>query len=138
MLAILFLFANVAWAAEEQSSIVCGDQAHHKVLILDSSMDWRNPKAIRWEWSGVDNTQVKQEHRSWFYAPTDVKCVLDGECVLMTTARVAAMIRVADRKLLYYVKADGNNHSAELLPDGNFYKVRWFVPIVRKPLHNAL
>ena len=118
-LAALVTFTTGAFAAEKSPSIVCGDQAEHRVLLLDSSMDWHDPDAIRWEWSGIGNPQVKPEHQSWFRAPTEVKCVLGGKCVLMTTAQVAALIRIADHELLYYVKADGNTHSAELLPDGN-------------------
>jgi hypothetical protein len=72
-----------------------------------------------WEWKPAVPA-VPAEHIAWFSNPSDVKPVLNNQYILMTASGGAvALLRIADKKLVFYAYAGGNTHSAELLPDGN-------------------
>jgi hypothetical protein len=72
-----------------------------------------------WNWKPAE--QIKNpEHVPWFSNPSDAKVVYGGNYVLMTASGGAcALIRIRDKKMMFYAKAGHNPHSAEILPDGN-------------------
>lgn len=106
-------------AAETLPGIVGTEQAGSRIVIMEPGVDWSRPEAVRWEWSAENNPEIRPEHRKWFRYPDEAKCVLGGTHLLMTAGGGAALIRISDRKVIYYVFVGGNPHSAELLPDGN-------------------
>ena len=98
----------------KQCIVLC-EQSVHRVAILDLEK-----KKIVWEWLPGQSASIKKEHVSWFTNPSDAKPVYGGQAILMNASGGGvALIRLADKKVLFYAFAGGNTHSAELLPDGN-------------------
>lgn len=97
-----------------EQCIVLAEQSRHRVAIADvPSGD------IIWDWK-PQNADVQPEHRDWFDSPSDAKVVYDGAYILLTASGGGvALVRIADKKTVFYAYAGGNTHSAELLPDGN-------------------
>ena len=96
------------------SCIVLAEQAEKRIVIANVDRG-----KIIWEWSaqsgGLPATAV-----NWFTNPSDVKVVYGGQYLLTTASGGGvALIRISDRKTMFYAYAGGNPHSAELLPDGN-------------------
>ncbi|MBR1705335.1 MAG: hypothetical protein IJ721_00930 [Bacteroidales bacterium] len=78
---------------------------------------------VTWSWSpaesGLDATR-----QAWFGLPDEVKPVYDCKYLLITCTRGAvAIIRISDKKLMFYACPKGQPHSAELLPDGRVVTV---------------
>jgi hypothetical protein len=94
--------------------LLLSEQSQHRVVIADVST-----QQIIWEWKPA-LSNVKPEHVKWFNNPSDAKIVYDGKYVLTcASGGGVALVRIADRKTVFYAYAGGNTHSAELLPDGN-------------------
>jgi hypothetical protein len=93
--------------------VVLAEQSVNRVAILNL-----DTKTIVWEWQpkGV----IKPEHLPWYKYPSDAKAVYNGQYILTTASGGAVtLIRIADKKVMFYAYAGGNTHSAEVLPDGN-------------------
>ena len=97
-----------------QKCVVLAEQSSNRVAILDL-----DDNSIIWEWRPELST-VKREHLAWFKYTSEAKVVYQDNYILMTASGGAvALIRIADKKLIFYAYAGGNPHSAEVLPDGN-------------------
>ncbi|MBC9929727.1 DUF6528 family protein [Chitinophaga qingshengii] len=97
-----------------QRCIVLAEQAEHRVVIADVSSG-----KIIWEWKPA-LCGVQPEHVKWFNNPSEVKAVNNGKYILTTASGGGvALIRIADKKTVFYGYAGGNTHSAAILPDGN-------------------
>lgn len=95
-------------------TIVLTNQSNASIVIADITT-----QKIVWKWDPIIG-QIPQERRSWFSNPSEVKPVYNNSCILMTASGGAmALIRISDKKVLFYGYAGVNPHSAELLPDGN-------------------
>lgn len=112
MISALMIIGSII--AQPDTSIVLSEQSEHRVAIADV-----NSKKIIWEWKpGASN--VKPEHVKWFGSISDAKVVYNGKYILtVASGGGVALIRIADKKTVFYAYAGGNTHSAELLPDGN-------------------
>ncbi len=94
--------------------IVVAEQAKPQILIVNVCSG-----ETVWAWSPKEHLS-RTEHVSWFSNPSDAKVVYNGAYVLMCASGGAcALIRIADKKVMFYAHAGKNPHSAELLPDGN-------------------
>lgn len=94
--------------------IVLAEQSQVRVAIADMPS-----KKIIWEWK-PESSVKNPDHVKWFSNPSDAKVVYNGQYVLMSASGGGvALIRIADKKAVFYAYAGGNTHSAELLPDGN-------------------
>lgn len=100
--------------ADCKQCIVLAEQLFNRAAIADV-----NTKQIIWEWR-PEQSNVKPAHLKWFTNTSDVKPVYNGQYLLLTASGGGvALVRIADKKTVFYAYAGGNTHSAELLPDGN-------------------
>lgn len=94
--------------------IVLAEQLFNRAAIVDL-----DAQQIIWEWRPAQSN-VKPAHLKWFTNTSDVKPVYNGRYLLITASGGGvALVRIADKKTVFYAYAGGNTHSAELLPDGN-------------------
>ncbi len=102
------------------SDIVIAEQYTAKIRIFKANSDWNRPESLVWEWSAAQAPEVKKEHVTWFGHVSECKPV-HGVSHLLTVASGGgvALIRLKDKKVLFYAYPGGNTHSAALLPDGN-------------------
>ncbi|ACU04346.1 DUF6528 family protein [Pedobacter heparinus] len=103
-----------ASVADCKKCIILAEQLQTRVAIADVAS-----KAIIWEWSpGIPD--IKADALKWFSNISDAKLVYNGKYILATASGGGvALVRIADKKTVFYAFAGGNVHSAELLPDGN-------------------
>lgn len=95
--------------------IVLAEQSVNRAAILDLTT-----QKIVWEWLPGQSPAIKPEHVGWFKNMSDAKVVYDGAAILTNASGGGvALVRIADKKVLFYAYAGGNTHSAEVLPDGN-------------------
>lgn len=90
------------------------DQSLNRIAIADVSTG-----KITWDWR-ASQSNVRPQDVKWFNTPSDAKAVYDDKYILLNaSAGGVALVRIADKKTVFYAYAGGNTHSAELLPDGN-------------------
>jgi hypothetical protein len=113
---LLPLLISIAALGQQKNAkrLLLAEQSQHRVVIVNvESGD------IEWEWR-ADTPSIRPEHFKWFTNPSDAKIVDHNRCVLTCASGGGiALIRRADKKVLFYAYAGGNTHSIELLPDGN-------------------
>lgn len=94
--------------------LIVTDQALNRIIIVNTTT-----KEIVWEWKPMEDG-IHPGDENWFDAPSDAKPVLNGKYVLVTASKGGvALIRIKDKKVVFYAFAGGNTHSAAILPDGN-------------------
>lgn len=94
--------------------IILAEQSQNSIVIV-------NPESHQtvWQWN-VENSNIDPAYWKWFKATSDAKVIYDGRYILITASGGGvALIRVTDKKVVFYAYAGGNTHSAEILPDGN-------------------
>lgn len=125
ILLVLFLAVSVYACKEESSIAQSEDWSGRKLVVMveqlseDLVIGDVETQEILWRWS-ANATSIPSEHKRWFVNPSDVKSVYNGKYLIMSASEGAvALIRIADKKLMFYGNAGKNPHSVELLPDGN-------------------
>lgn len=106
---------NKAKITSCQRCIVITDQAEPAIDIIDLSQNGK----ILWTWNpgqcNIDSDKVK-----WFSNPDDAKPVYGGRFLLINASGGGvALVRISDKRAVFYAHAGVNPHSSALLPDGN-------------------
>lgn len=112
----VFQVAAQHWQPQKSKQyIILSEQAKSRVAIADVEK-----QVIVWEWYPAAQADIAREHVGWFSNMSDAKLVKNKEYILAcASGGGVALIRIADKKTVFYAYAGGNTHSVELLPDGN-------------------
>lgn len=98
---------------DSQRPILISEQSEGQVVIIDSLS-----KGILWTWKASEHLSATQA--AWFREIDEAKAVYQKQYVLLTASSGGvALIRISDKKIMFYTRDVGSPHSAELLPDGN-------------------
>lgn len=101
-------------------AVLASEQASRRILLLDSSKDWNSPDAVLWSWDPSKADGMPAKYAEWFGNPSDAKPVLGATHVLVAASKGGvALVRVRDSRVVRFMYAGGNVHSACMLPDGN-------------------
>ena len=94
--------------------MILTDISQHRIVIANTES-----QSIIWQWD-MKQSNIDKKYLKWFINYSDVKPVYDQKYLLISSsAGGVALIRIADKKAVFYAYAGGNTHSIELLPDGN-------------------
>jgi len=107
-------------ASRDSSLLFLCDQASRKVLLVSTQSDWNNSTAILWEWSAYEADAIPASQKHLFDYVSDARLVDGGKKLLVAggSGGGVALIRISDKKVLFFDRAGKSPHSAELLPDG--------------------
>ncbi len=95
--------------------VVITNQAMSSIDIVDLD---RNGKLL-WRWD-PQYADIEADKKKWFSAPDDAKPVYHKNYILINASGGGvALIRIIDKKVVFYAYAGKNPHSSEILPDGN-------------------
>lgn len=98
---------------DSKRPILIAEEAESQIIIIDSLSN-----GIMWQWKVADHLNSSQA--AWFRSMDEAKAVYNKEYILFTASSGgAALVRIADKKLMFYANVKGSPHSAEVLPDGN-------------------
>ena len=106
-------------------NIITAEQRSNSLIIFNPCADWSKPEAQVWRCNIEECAGIGARDKQWFSGYIDeCKPVLGGTHVLTTfSAGGVALVRVADKKIIFYAFAGRNPHSACMLPDGNIAAV---------------
>lgn len=105
--------------SDVSGNIVCAEQKNCEILIMKPFVDWSLSSSVIWRWSPRWSADISEKHHAWFENPSDCKGVAGTHLLTVASGGAVALVRIFDKKTVFYAYVGGNPHSAELLPDGN-------------------
>ncbi len=94
--------------------LLLAEQRENRIMIVDIVRH-----RVIWQWK-PEMGGIRAGDLKWFKNLSDMKPVYQEKYLLITASGGGvALIRVADKRVVFYAYAGGNVHSAEVLPDGN-------------------
>jgi hypothetical protein len=94
--------------------VLLTDISQHRIAIADLDR-----QRIIWEWKSSESG-IPAGKLQWFKNYSDVKPVYGKKYLLVSSsAGGVALVRIADKKAVFFSYAGGSTHSIALLPDGN-------------------
>jgi len=124
ILPVLFVALLQGCANQEQQIskelFVC-DQNSKKVLLLKLDSDWNDSSKVVWSWSAMESPEIPENEKSRYDYLAEAKPVKQSNQLLIAggSGGGVALVRIADKKILFHAYGGESPHSAELLPDGN-------------------
>jgi hypothetical protein len=99
---------------------VC-DQNSKRVLLLKIDSDWNDSSKVVWSWSASESPEIPERERGWYDYLAEAKPVKQSSHLLIVggSGGGVALLRIADKKVVFHAYGGESPHSAELLPDGN-------------------
>jgi len=98
--------------------VLACEQRDSKIVLYRAGADWNEKSAVVWEWDPKES--FPEEEAKSFGHVDECKPARGTSLVLIcSSGGGAAIVRFADKKVLFFARPNGNTHSIELLPDGN-------------------
>lgn len=105
--------------APKPACILICEQASNRIMLMDSTADWADAKAVIWSWSPKNDPLLREEQKAWFRNLDEAKPVLDGAQIVVTASGGgAALVDFKSAKVIAAIHIGGSPHSADMLPDG--------------------
>ena len=105
-------------------NIIVAEQSTNNIVMLNPNKSWNCPDAEVWRWNPFKANGMPVEYAKWFRFIDECKPIIDTSHIIVTASHGGvAIIRMSDKKVLFFAHAGQNPHSACLLPDGNVVAV---------------
>jgi hypothetical protein len=104
----------------QKELFVC-DQNSKKVLLLKIDGAWNDSTKVAWSWSASESPEIPEQEKDWYDYLAEAKPVKQSSHLLIAggSGGGVALVRIADKKVVFHAYGGESPHSAELLPDGN-------------------
>ena len=104
--------------------IIVAEQLSNNIIMLDANKNWADKNAEIWRWQPEKANGMPVEYAKWFKFIDECKPIIDTSHIIVTASHGGvAVIRIKDKRVVFFAHAGKNPHSACLLPDGNVVAV---------------